>query len=444
MNNSELPKGYKPTEVGVIPEDWNVVSVQKLVETQILEKPLDGNHGNIHPKSSDYVSYGIPFVMANNFANGQVDIVNCKFITKEKADKLQKGFSIAGDVLLTHKGTVGSTAIVGELSTAYVMLTPQVTYYRVIDTNRLNNLFVRHYFDSQPFQSLFINLAGGGTRAYLGIVKQLALPVIIPPLPEQRSIATALSDMDELLGGLDRLIAKKRDLKQATMQQLLTGKTRLPGFGEGKGYKQTEIGAMPEDWSVKQFAKVTDIITCGIAATPEYVSENQGYPFLSSTNVKDGQIIWSAYKYITINLHRQLYRNNPPRRGDILYSRVGTIGEAAVIDVNFEFSIYVSLTLIKPGELLDSFFLMHLLNSTPYKKRAKEQVYLGGGVGNLNVDVVRKYPIVLPPLPEQTAIASILSDMDTEIAAIEQRRSKTRDLKQAMMQELLTGRTRLR
>jgi type I restriction enzyme, S subunit len=210
------------------------------------------------------------------------------------------------------------------------------------------------------------------------------------------------------------------------------------------GYKQTEVGVIPEDWDVKPFTEVTDLITCGIAATPEYVSEDAGVPFLSSTNVKDGQIQWSGFKYISKTLHRQLYNNNPPLRGDILYSRVGTFGEAGVIEVDFEFSIYVSLTLIKPIKSLDTYYLKQLLNSSAYKKRAKENIYLGGGVGNLNVELVRKYPIPLPPtLLEQQAIATALSDADAFIAGLEALLGKKRDLKTATMQQLLTGKTRL-
>jgi type I restriction enzyme S subunit len=209
------------------------------------------------------------------------------------------------------------------------------------------------------------------------------------------------------------------------------------------GYKQTEVGVIPEDWDVKPFTQVTDLITCGIAATPDYVSESQGYPFLSSTNVKEGRIVWSGYKHISADLHHQLFRNNPPKRGDILYSRVGTFGEAGVVDVDFEFSVYVSLTLIKPGKALDSCYLMQLLNSNAYKQRAKDQIYLGGGVGNLNVDVVRRYPIVVPPLPEQRAIATALSDVDGLLGGLDRLIAKKRDLKQAAMQQLLTGQTRL-
>lgn len=209
------------------------------------------------------------------------------------------------------------------------------------------------------------------------------------------------------------------------------------------GYKQTEVGFIPVNWDVKLFTEVTNLITCGIAATPVYVAESRGFPFLSSTNVKDGRIVWSDYKHISDDLHRKLYRNNPPERGDILYSRVGTFGEAAVVDVDFEFSIYVSLTLIKPKPQIDSQFLKHLLNSDAYKKRAREQIYLGGGVGNLNVDVVRRYPIAIPPLGEQRSIASALSDVDALIDGLTRLIAKKRDLKQATMQQLLTGQTRL-
>ncbi len=209
------------------------------------------------------------------------------------------------------------------------------------------------------------------------------------------------------------------------------------------GYKRTEVGAIPDEWVVRKFKDATDLITCGLAATPTYVNEYQGYPFLSSTNVKDGQIIWSGFKFIGVDLHKRLYKNNPPRRGDILYSRVGTIGEAAVVDVDFEFSIYVSLTLIKTGSLLDNQFLKHLLNSPTYKSLANRTVLLGGGVGNLNVNVVREFLIPVPPFPEQRAIAAALNDAEALITALDRLIAKKRDIKQAAMQELLMGKRRL-
>jgi type I restriction enzyme S subunit len=220
-------KGYKKTAIGVIPEDWDVCYIQDLVEEGIIEKPLDGNHGNIHPKSKDFVPFGIPFIMSNNVQNGFIDTENCHFIRKEQADKLQKGFSFTGDVLLTHKGTVGNVAIVSNIPTEYIMLTPQVTYYRVRDHNRLTNNFIKFYFESSQFQAKLEHLSGGGTRAYIGITNQRKLLFLLPPFPEQQAIASVLSDIDSEITALEKRRAKTQAIKQGMMQELLTGKTRI-------------------------------------------------------------------------------------------------------------------------------------------------------------------------------------------------------------------------
>jgi type I restriction enzyme S subunit len=181
-----------------MPSERSEFTVSELVKNGVIEKPLDGNHGETHPKSKDYVLQGIPFVMASDMISGRVDTLNCKFIAKEQADKLRKGFAKTGDVLLSHKATIGRTAIVEETVYGYVMLTPQVTYYRIKDRDRLNNKYLRYYFDSAPFQELFSQWAGGGsTRAYLGITGQLKLPIVIPSLPEQKAIAHILGSLDD-------------------------------------------------------------------------------------------------------------------------------------------------------------------------------------------------------------------------------------------------------
>jgi type I restriction enzyme S subunit len=224
----ETKPGYKQTEVGVIPADWECTTVGQLVRNGPLEKPLDGNHGNLHPKSGDFVSFGIPFVMANNVRDGRVDLSNCAFIRKGQADSLQKGFSRPGDVLLTHKATIGNTAVVSAIPFEYIMLTPQVTYYRVANRARLSNFYLRHFFDSGSFQKVLLSMSGGGTRAYIGITAQLQLPVALPPtLAEQTAIATIVSDMDVEIDALEAKLAKARQLKQGIMQELLTGRIRL-------------------------------------------------------------------------------------------------------------------------------------------------------------------------------------------------------------------------
>lgn len=197
--------GWQETEFGQIPINWEIKTVGQLVEENVLEKPLDGNHGEIHPKGTDFVDSGIPFVMATDVTNGKVDLVNCKFITIEQANSLSKGFSIAGDVLLTHKASLGRTAIVEQINTPFIMLTPQVTYYRVKNHDKLNNKYLKHFFNSAVFQDTLVNHGdSGSTRAYVGITAQRELPVILPTIEEQKAIASVLNSLDDKIDLLHR------------------------------------------------------------------------------------------------------------------------------------------------------------------------------------------------------------------------------------------------
>ncbi|MGM0982977.1 MAG: restriction endonuclease subunit S [Pseudomonadota bacterium] len=175
----------------ILPDGWRMQTVGELVEDGILAKPLDGNHGGIHPKASDYVEQGIPFVMASDLEGGRVDLTDCKFISEDQARTLRKGFAKVGDVLLSHKATIGRTAIVQDSEFPFLMLTPQVTYYRINDTEKLVPNYIKAFFDSNFFQTILAQWAGAGsTRAYLGITGQLKLPIIVPPIEFQSLVAS--------------------------------------------------------------------------------------------------------------------------------------------------------------------------------------------------------------------------------------------------------------
>ena len=172
------------------------IPVQEAIESGYIEKPLDGNHGNKHPKSSEYVEEGIPFVMANDLVNGRVDFKKCAKLTKERADQLDKGFAHDGDVLITHKGTIGRTAIL-HTDLDYVMLTPQVTYYRPL--KGILAEYLKGYFDSEYFQHKMKQLAeaGGSTRAYVGITNQTQLSLLIPDLDRQKEFVEFIKQVDK-------------------------------------------------------------------------------------------------------------------------------------------------------------------------------------------------------------------------------------------------------
>ena len=164
-------------------------------------------------------------------------------------------------------------------------------------------------------------------------------------------------------------------------------------------------------WSLVNLEDVTELITCGVAKKPEYF--DSGIPFLSAKNVKKGKVVFNKYNHISIATHLELTKNNKPMQGDILYTRVGSVGEAAIIESDNEFSIFVSLTLIKVVKnKLFNRYLKYLLNSKPFKQMALDNLK-GIGVGNLNVNTVRKFKIPLPPLPEQKKIAEILDAADS-------------------------------
>ncbi|MGB5062452.1 MAG: restriction endonuclease subunit S, partial [Candidatus Competibacter sp.] len=242
--------------------------------------------------------------------------------------------------------------------------------------------------------------------------------------PEQRAIATALSDVDALLGALERLIAKKRDLKQAAMQQLLIGQTRLPGFSG--------------EWEVKMLGDVATIRD-GTHQTPKYMPS--GIPFYSVEHVTSGD--FTNTKFISEVEHRFLTKSFKIEKGDILMTRIGSIGDCKLIDWDVDASFYVSLALLKIHQGNSAAFISHYSKSARFQKEVELHSLQSAIPKKINLGPISNVRIDLPPLSEQTAIAAVLTDMDAELAALEQRLAKTRVLKQGMMQELLTGRIRL-
>ena len=201
--------------------EWLSTTIGGLVNSEYLFPPKDGNHGNIHPKSSDFVEKGIPFIMASDLRYGNVDTKKCHFISKEQADNLQKGFSKEGDVLLSHKGTVGEVAIVKKINTPYLMLTPQVTYYRVKNSKKLSNKFLEKLFVSDVFQTELNIVSGGGTRAYIGITEQSKLRITLPhDVNEQLKIADCLNALDNQITAQTEKIETLKQHKRGLMQQL--------------------------------------------------------------------------------------------------------------------------------------------------------------------------------------------------------------------------------
>lgn len=204
-----------------VAEGWKVTTVGKLLKEKYIKNIQDGNHGKIHPKSSDYVDEGIPFIMANTLSDGKIDFAKSKKLPKVITDKLRIGFSLPGDILLSHKGTVGQVAIVPDkLDYPYLMLTPQVTYYRT-DQEFLNNKFLYYVLSSFYFQNQIEKLSSQSTRAYVGITSQGSLKIAIPDdTNEQKIIVEILEKIENNKRLSDRKIQSSQSLQKSLINQV--------------------------------------------------------------------------------------------------------------------------------------------------------------------------------------------------------------------------------
>ena len=266
-------------------------------------------------------------------------------------------------------------------------------------------------------------------------VEYSQLPVPLPSLDEQHAIATALSDVDALLEELDRLITKKRDIKQAAMQQILTGETRLPGF-EG-------------EWVTITLGEVIEKLDAGVSVNSTTDISIEGRPSVLKTSaLENGTLDITETKVI---VDKDLLRATlTPKKDTILISRMNTpnlVGETAYVgdDLNW---IYLPdriwMAQFKKNAGVCVKWMSYMLCSPSYRNALREMATgTSGSMKNISKPALLSLRMKFPRQSEQEAIANVISEIDTEIQALEKRRSKTAELKQGMMQELLTGRTRL-
>jgi len=420
----EVKPGYKQTDVGVIPEEWEVKSLGSVLS----KGRLGGNYANQDAAAE------LPLMKMGNLARGYFDLSKVQFITPgvtpEPAHRL-----VYGDVLFNTRNTldlVGKVAIWrDELPVAYY--NSNLMRLEFDPEQVCSNEYANYSLNTEGAVSRLRGLATGTTSVAAIYTRDLMkLQVLVPPKPEQGAIADALSDVDGLLGGLDRLIAKKRDLKQAAMQQLLTGQTRLPGFHD--------------EWVPLNMADNSNLkarIGWQGLTTAEYLKTGD-YFLVTGTDFSVGRIAWSSCCFVAAERYTQ-DRNIQLQSKDILLTKDGTIGKVAYVDhLPGPATLNSGVFVIRPkGEAYEPHFFYYILTSRIFEEFLNK-LAAGSTISHLyQKDFVTFSFLVPPTIPEQTAIAEVLTEMDAELAALEQRREKTRALKQAMMQELLTGRTRL-
>lgn len=323
-----------------------------------------------------------------------------------------------GSVLVTCIASIGKVAVL----TAEGGCNQQIN--AVIPCQGHNKNFLYYYFLSKK-QYLLEN-AGTTATPILSKSKFSKLFICCPPTSEQDSISEALSSIDTLINYLESLIAKKRDIQQATMQQLLSGQRRLPEFS----------GA----WEVKQLGELVSRLANGCIYTQD---EKSGVPITRIETISDGTINFARVGYAKITPEMHPYKL---QQGDILYSHINSIdhiGKVARYSCGRPLYHGMNLILLRPVSSVDGSFLFFLLSSEPIRRIARTLAKQAVSQASINTAELRALELKVPSHREQTAIARILSDMEIELATLEARRDKAQLLKQGMMQELLTGRIRL-
>jgi type I restriction enzyme, S subunit len=408
--------GYKQTEVGEIPEDWETKTLSDL-----CRHISDGTHYT--PK---YVNNGIPFYSVENITAN--DFVNTKYISQEEHQQLIKRCRPErGDILMTRitAGIVGDTKLIDWDVNASI--------YVSLALLKLNSFIVPEYFYRYTKSTQFLKdveklSLTNATPKKINMDNIGLIPISVPNSNlEQDAIATALAAIDNLIISLENLIAKKNDIKTSTMQQLLTGKKRLAGFGDGKGYKQTELGEIPEDWEVVKLGNVSKIEMGQSPYSSNYNSKGIGLPLIQ------GNADIRNRKTIIRNYTSQITKAS--KAGDIILSVRAPVGEVAIAE--FDCCIGRGVCAIR----YVNNYLYHWLISfeSSWEKYSK-----GSTFDSINSDELREIKLFFPTdNKEQLAIAKILSDIDDELATLGKHLTKVKSIKQGMMQELLTGRTRL-
>ena len=395
-----IKTGYKQTEIGVIPEDWEVTNLGSVcnesMQNGVFFKP--SNKG-----------FGIKIINVGDlYKTSPIDIDSLELFNASNSEK--ERFRVKdGDLFFTRSSVVPSGIAHCNMYQSNqdesVVFDSHVIRVR-LNKRKIISSFLFRFCISATARNYLISHAKTGTMTTIDQNVLAKCPVYLPSIKEQTAIATALSDIDALIGELDKLIAKKQGIKQATMQQLLTGKKRLAGFS----------GA----WEVKRLGELLDY-------------EQPTKYLVSSTEYNDHNnvAVLTAGKSFVLgytNEEHGIFQNLPV----IIFDDFTTTSKY----VDFPFKVKSSaMKMLKPkNEQVNLKFLFEKIQTIRFLLNDHKRYW---------ISEYQKLEIELPTIEEQTAIATILSDMDAEINALQQKRDKTAQLKQGMMQELLTGRIRL-
>ncbi|MEK7088740.1 MAG: restriction endonuclease subunit S [Patescibacteria group bacterium] len=426
VTDTVIKKGYKQTELGLIPEDWEVKNIEDLTppgkKFGIVDGPFGSNLKTIHYRKS-----GIPIITSGYVTDGKFFAPEYLYVDIEKFKQERRSAVRGGDIVMAKIGErCGASAILPKDHSESILSGNALKIS--IDENKFSTeLIAQILWRHHTIGNLeLLRTIGAQPAISMANLKKYKIPIPATKL-EQTAIATVFSDTDALIEHLEELITKKKAIKQGTMQILLTGKKRLPGF-TGK-------------WEEKILKKMIQIpVTDGPHLTPRFLQE--GIPFLSVNNLNNNKIDYSDLRYISRKDHEEFSKKCKPQKNDILLGKAASVGLVALVETDLEFNIWSPIALIRLNKEYIPKFVYYLFST----KATSDQIKLltnSSSQGNIGMCDIEKLNFLVPSKEEQAGIATIFSDMDTEIENLEQKRDKYIMIKKGMMQQLLTGKIRI-
>lgn len=415
--------GYKQTEVGVIPQDWEVMLFGDLINY------VKGNAF----KSSEYVKSGVRVIRVSDTTYDAIKDDQAVYVSEESAKIYGKWelkendliFSTVGSKPPMYDSLVGKVILVPKKNAGDLLNQNAVLIRSKSNSESLQRLLLSHFRTERYIRYIEIIFRGNANQASITLVDLFNYQIPLPcTLTEQTAIATALSDADALIEVLEQLIHKKRQIKQGAMQELLTGKKRLPGFSG--------------EWEVKRLGDVASIQRGASPRpidSPVWFDQNSNVGWVRISDITSANMF---LRETTQRLSDQgIQHSRPVRSGSLIMSICATVGRPVITEIETcihdGFVVFDNLS-------VDQIYLYYYLKFIEGDWSKHGQT---GSQMNLNTPLINGTNINVPDKNEQTAIATILSDMDADIAALEEKLNKAKAVKQGMMQELLTGRVRL-
>ena len=424
----KVREGYKITEFGEIPEEWNISKLSEITEL-ITKGATPMTYG------FDFEDEGINFIKVENIMeSGKIDKNSLLKISEECNNKLSRSKIQKGDILMSIAGTLGRTAIISE----EVIPANTNQALAIIRLKKINNVDYINKTLSSSYIKKHINMIGTvGAQPNLSLKQIGDFNILLPSIKEQEKIASILSTVDEQIDNVDALIEKNKELKKGLMQTLLT-----KGIGHTK-FKKTEIGEIPEKWEVKNVSDVAEKVCVGFVGSLNkyYTSSEKGIPMIRTTNLSQKGLLLKDLKYVTNEFHIK-NKKSIVKKNDILVARHGESGKACLVDCDIDANC-LNIVIIRPDtNTINPQYLKEIINSESVIKQVNNSIV--GSVQNVvNTKTIAELKMAIPSIEEQEKIVLILSEVDDKIEEYENKKQKLEEIKKGLMQQLLTGKIRV-